>query len=67
MGILRHYILCRKNYTQHLSGRKYEGIIWFMRSLDFCDINRIVIASPYAYARDFQVDMLRAGFALVCL
>uniref|UniRef100_A0A914Q8G5 G-protein coupled receptors family 1 profile domain-containing protein n=1 Tax=Panagrolaimus davidi TaxID=227884 RepID=A0A914Q8G5_9BILA len=67
MGILRHYILCRKNYTQYLtSGRKYEGIIWFMRSLDFCDINRFFITSPLWYHRDFQVDMLRAGFALVC-
>uniref|UniRef100_A0AC34G6M6 Uncharacterized protein n=1 Tax=Panagrolaimus sp. ES5 TaxID=591445 RepID=A0AC34G6M6_9BILA len=56
-------LLCTEQMHKHII---VEGIIWFMRSLDFCDINRFFISSPQWYHRDFQVDMLRAGFALVC-
>ncbi|KAE9555717.1 hypothetical protein FO519_001069 [Halicephalobus sp. NKZ332] len=67
INVVKHKILCNKNFREVLIDRRYEGIIWFMRSLDFCDINKIILKNPnLQYHWEFQVDMLRAGFALVC-
>uniref|UniRef100_A0A7E4UYD4 G_PROTEIN_RECEP_F1_2 domain-containing protein n=1 Tax=Panagrellus redivivus TaxID=6233 RepID=A0A7E4UYD4_PANRE len=63
--LLRYKILCRKRYPQN--SQKYVGLIWFMQSLDFCDVNRVIGNNPLLhYTRDFQLEMLRAGFSLVC-
>ena len=66
INIIKHNIICDKKFQERLHDRQYEGIIWFMRSLDFCDINKIILKSPtLQYHRDFQIDMLRAGYSLV--
>ncbi|TKR93895.1 hypothetical protein L596_008267 [Steinernema carpocapsae] len=66
-NLLRHDILCWREPQNYMS-RKYTGLIWLMKALGFCDINRVVNwrQRGVEYHRNFQRDILRAAFALVC-
>ncbi|KAI6182823.1 G-PROTEIN-RECEP-F1-2 domain-containing protein [Aphelenchoides bicaudatus] len=70
-NLVRHHILCLKRSESQLQTRRYDGLIWLMQALGFCEIKRYSI--DYArqgvgieFSRDFQVELLRAAFALVC-
>ncbi|KAI1728803.1 hypothetical protein DdX_01006 [Ditylenchus destructor] len=67
--------MCQRNFTQLLQSRKYEGLVWFMQSLGFCSIYKLKTQQSaiggrqqpnVEYHRDFQMDLLRAAFSLVC-
>ncbi|CAD5209790.1 unnamed protein product [Bursaphelenchus xylophilus] len=66
-NLIRHPILCNRKHDAAMQSRRYEGLIWFMRSLGFCDINRYTQSHQnIEFKRDFQLDLLRAAFAVVC-
>ncbi|KAI6203340.1 G-PROTEIN-RECEP-F1-2 domain-containing protein [Aphelenchoides besseyi] len=68
-NLVRHKTLCDKSWESKPLTQRYDGLIWFMTSLGFCDINRYTIDSAkigIEYTRDFQIEFLQAAFALVC-
>ncbi|CAD5206727.1 unnamed protein product [Bursaphelenchus okinawaensis] len=66
-NLVRHPILCRRNVSTTIQSKRYEGLIWFMQALGFCDVNRYILNNQnIEFKRDFQLDLLRAAFALVC-
>uniref|UniRef100_A0A915D541 Uncharacterized protein n=1 Tax=Ditylenchus dipsaci TaxID=166011 RepID=A0A915D541_9BILA len=63
-NLVRHSIMCQKNFTQLLQSRRYEGLVWFMQSMGFCSIYKLKTQNQYT--RDFQMDLLMAAFSMVC-
>nr|CAD2180073.1 unnamed protein product [Meloidogyne enterolobii] len=58
-------------YKIVLKTKKYEGLVWLMQSLAFCSILESTQKKlPYGgrspeFHRDFQMNLLKAAFALV--
>nr|CAD2182218.1 unnamed protein product [Meloidogyne enterolobii] len=70
-NLIRHYIMCNPKYKIVLKTKKYEGLVWLMQSLAFCSILESTQKKlPYGgrspeFHRDFQMNLLKAAFALV--
>ncbi|VDM95659.1 unnamed protein product [Thelazia callipaeda] len=65
--LFRHDVLCWRE-TEHYVPPRYAALVWFMQSLQYCEVNNVVTwkRSEIYYNQTFQILFTRAAFALVC-
>jgi len=59
--------MCNKTILTNASVREYHGLLWFMQALGFCNLHTYLrlAKNPEQYGRDFQINLIRAGYSLV--
>uniref|UniRef100_A0A915PMN5 G-protein coupled receptors family 1 profile domain-containing protein n=1 Tax=Setaria digitata TaxID=48799 RepID=A0A915PMN5_9BILA len=65
--LLHHDVLCRREIQRYIPSR-YISLVWFMQSLQYCEINHAVSWQRMGiqYNRTFQLLIMQAAYALVC-
>uniref|UniRef100_A0A914CE38 Secreted protein n=1 Tax=Acrobeloides nanus TaxID=290746 RepID=A0A914CE38_9BILA len=66
--LANHSIMCDANFEFKLQTRRFVGLIWFMRTLGFCEFKRsLQTISGTRLQYDFPLDFLQAAYSIVCL